>query len=129
MSEVIERDSKVEDKLLALVFSFFAPIFFLYAGTRIDLSSLSLDNMLIAVVLFITAVSLKYIGTYLPAKYFIPKDAKFGGLLFNYRLTFGIIAASVGLETGLISTDIFAVILLVVVTSAMLPGFILRNNK
>ena len=128
MSRIVEDNKVVKDKLMGMVLGFFAPIFFLYSGTRIDLSSLSLDYMAVAIVLFLAATLLKYAGTYIPARKFIKDRAWFSGILFNYRLSFGIITAGVGLESGIISEDMFAVIMLVVVTSAAIPGLFLRSR-
>jgi len=41
---------------------------------------------------------------------------------------FGIIAAAVGLKIGLLTQDLYAVILLVIVGSAILPAVLLRNR-
>lgn len=129
MSGVIEHDKTVEDKLLGLVFSFFAPIFFLHAGTKIDLATLSPSYILIGGMLLVAATSLKYLGTYLPARLFMKKDARFGGVLFNYRLSFGIVTANVGLAEGILTPSLYGVIMLVVVISAALPGLILRRPE
>lgn len=126
MSRIVEDNKAVKDKLMGMVLGFFAPIFFLYSGTRIDLSSLTTEYMMVAAVMFLTATSLKYLGTYLPARKFIPTRAAFSGIMFNYRLSFGIITASVGLESGIIPEEMFATIMLVVVTSAAIPGLFLR---
>lgn len=128
MSSVIEHNQAVEEKLLGLVFSFFAPIFFLHAGTRIDLTGLSMEDTGLAVIIFLAAVSLKYLGTYLPSRIFLKDSAGFGGILFNYRLSFGIITANVGLEKGIIDHNLYAIIMLVVVSSAALPGLFLRRK-
>jgi len=48
-------------------------------------------------------------------------------VLFNYRLTFGIISATVGLEEGLLNRRLFAAVLLIVLVSAALPMILLRD--
>lgn len=128
MSRVVEDNKEVKGKLMGMVLGFFAPIFFLYSGTRIDLSYMEGDYILIAFVMFVTATSLKYLGTYISSKAFIPERAAYSGILFNYRLSFGIITATVGLESGIISEQMFAVIMLVVVSSAAIPGVFLRER-
>ena len=129
MARFIEHNKVVKNKLMALVFSFFAPIFFLHSGTKIELGNISEDYMIILAVLFVAATALKYLGTMIPARYFIKSKANFSGLLFNYRLSFGIITANVGLETGLISAELYAVIMLVVVSSAAIPSLFLRKKS
>ena len=128
MARFIERNQDVKNKLMALVFSFFAPIFFLYSGARIDLSDLNMSYLLIFAVFFALATSLKYLGTYIPARFFIKDKANYGSIIFNFRLSFGIITANVGLENGLISEGLYAVIMLVIVSSAAIPSLLLRKK-
>lgn len=128
MTSVVEKNEAVKDKLMGLVFSFFAPIFFLQAGTRISLGDIPPGYLLLAAALFALATSLKYLGSYLPAKLLKMQAPRAIGILFNYRLSFGIITANVGLETKLLSQELYGVMLLVVVVSAALPGMLLRNR-
>ena len=128
MSEVMEEHEALEEKLKGIVFSLFGPVFFLHAGTQLDLRLLTPDMLGIAVVLFITACSLKFVGSALPAHLFLKSSARFVGLLFNYRLSFGIIAATVGLTTGAIDEGLYAVMLLVVIGSAALPVIFLHDR-
>ncbi len=129
MARFIERNQEVKNKLMALVFSFFAPVFFLYSGTKIEHGGLNQDYFIIFGVLLVLAVGLKYLGTYLPAKLSIKNKAHYSGFLFNFRLSFGIIAANIGLEKDLITTEMYAVIMIVIVSSAALPSIFLRKKK
>lgn len=129
MTGLLEKNEAVKDKLMSLVFSFFAPIFFLEAGTRIDIHVLTLKFFMIGVALFILATSLKFIGSYIPAKLAKLGNLRFVGILFNYRLSFGIITANVGLERHILSQETYAIILLVILVSAALPGVLLRHKN
>lgn len=128
MSRFIERNKEVKNKLMALVFSFFAPIFFLQAGTKIDLGDLTYEYFAVFAGIFVLATGLKYIGTYIPSRFFIKGWGYYAGMVFNYRLSFGIITANVGLEKGLIDSGMYAVIMLVIVSSAALPSLFLRGK-
>ncbi|MBH80257.1 MAG: hypothetical protein CMQ49_07100 [Gammaproteobacteria bacterium] len=81
-----------------------------------------------AVAFFVVACGLKYLGTALPFQWFLKSSGKVAGLLFNYRLSFGIITASVGLNVGILDERLYAVILLVVIASAALPAIFLRDR-
>ena len=81
-----------------------------------------------AAVLLAVAGALKYLGTALPAARLLEVPGRYCGILFNYRLSFGIIAANVGLTTGVLDQTLYAVILLVVVTSAAIPMLALRDR-
>jgi Na+:H+ antiporter len=128
MSEVMEEHEQLEEKLKGIVFSLFAPVFFLQAGAQLDVRLLTLDMLEVAAALFVVACGLKFLGTALPAHYLLKTHGRFVGLLFNYRLSFGIIAAAVGLKMGILSEGFYAVILLVVMASAALPVIFLRDR-
>ncbi len=127
MSRFIERNKAVKNKMMALVFSFFAPIFFLQSGAKIDLRDLDMNYLTIFAVVFILATALKFLGTYIPARVFVKDFAAYSGKIFNFRLSFGIITANVGLERGLIEPGMYAVIMLVIISSAAIPSLLLRN--
>jgi len=128
MAEVVEEHGQVEEKLRAIVFSLLAPIFFLHAGLQINLSLIGGEALLQFAILFVVAVGLKFLGTAAATQAFIGQSAGFLGLLFNYRLSFGIITATVGLEARLITEAQYSIILLVVVSSAVLPAVLLRDK-
>lgn len=128
MSGLVDRHRELKAKLKGLVFGFFAPAFFMHAGTQLDVTLLTPEVLGIAAVLFTVACALKYLGTALPAARLLGVSGIMAGVLFNYRLSFGIIAANVGLASGVLSEEIYAVILLVVVCSAALPMLLLRDR-
>jgi Kef-type K+ transport system membrane component KefB len=127
LSEVVQDHETLEEKLKGVVFSFFAPVFFLRAGTQLDLRGLDWATLGATVVLFAIATGLKYLGTAGAARLCGLAPAHFAGVIFNYRLTFGIITASVGVEEGLLDSRWFSVVLLVVLGSAVLPMVLLRD--
>lgn len=127
LSEVVQDHEALEEKLKGIVFSFFAPVFFLRAGTQVQLQGIDFYTLAIMAVFLSSAVGLKYAGTSLAARWLQPGLGHFAGILFNYRLTFGIITATVGLQEGLLDQRLFNVILLVVLASAALLMIFLRD--
>lgn len=128
MSGLVAEYRELKAKLKGVVFGLFAPAFFLHAGTQLDLATLTPEALIMATILLAVAGGLKFVGTALPAARFLDVPATYCGLLFNYRLSFGIIAANVGLQTGVLSSTLYAVILLVVVSSAAIPMIGLRDR-
>jgi len=128
MSEVVEEHGELEEKLRAVVFSLLAPVFFLHAGMQIDLSLVTGELFLQFVILFAVAVGLKFVGTALATNLLLGHSGTFIGLLFNYRLAFGIATAAVGLKTGVITNAQYSIILLVIVCSAVLPATLLGDT-
>lgn len=128
MSEVVEEHGELEEKLRAVVFSLLAPVFFLHAGMQIDLSLVTGDIIVQLVSLFAIAVGLKFAGTALATNWLLGHSGTFVGVLFNYRLAFGIATATVGLKTGVINSAQYSIILMVIVMSAVLPALFLRDT-
>ncbi len=105
------------------------------AATVIDVLSMVALALLLgdvgwgtAIVLLVVAISLKFLGTAVAARWLIGQSSVFVGLLFNYRLSFGIITATVGKEAGLIDEAQYSIILLIIVCSALLPALFLRDT-
>lgn len=110
-----------------VIFSFFAPVFFLRAGMQLDLTGINLPTIGITAVLLVVAGGLKYVATALVARWLVPALGHFAGVLFNYRLTFGIITATVGLQEGLLDQRLFSMVVLIILASAALPMVLLRD--
>jgi Kef-type K+ transport system membrane component KefB len=111
------------------VFGLFAPIFFFQAGTQLDMSALSPSVLGMAGGFLALAAILKFIGSAALARKFLNVSGPYIGILFNYRLSFGIVAAETGLRSGILSSDQYALILIAVVASSVLPALILRGPR
>ncbi|MEK9753318.1 MAG: cation:proton antiporter [Rhodospirillaceae bacterium] len=128
MSEVMEEHEELEQKLKGVVFSLFAPVFFLHAGLQIDVRLLTPELFGIVAVLLVVAWGLKYVGAAVPFRLLMKEPGHIAGLVFNYRLSFGVITATVGLHSGILGEDLYAVILMVIVGSAVVPALLLRQK-
>jgi glutathione-regulated potassium-efflux system ancillary protein KefC len=127
LSGIVQEHGVLGDKLKGVVFSFLAPVFFLRAGTQIDLRAMNGRALAMAGALLVAAVTLKYLGTAAAARWALGGGTHATGILFNYRLTFGIISATVGFEEGLLDQQLFTAVLLIVLVSAALPMILLRD--
>lgn len=128
MSREMEDNRELDQKLKGIVFSLFAPVFFLQAGMFINLRAFTVELIGITALIFAVTCCLKYVGSALPYRLMTGRPGRIPGLLLNYQLSFGIITATVGLKTGLLSSDLYAVILMVVICSALIPAAILRQK-
>ena len=129
MSGVVEEQERFESKLKGLVFGLFAPIFFFQAGTQLDLTVLSPSVLGLAAGFLAVAALLKFLGSAMLARRFLNVSGTYVGVLFNYRLSFGIVAAETGLRSGILTSDQYAMILIAVVASSVLPALILRGPR
>ncbi len=57
------------------------------------------------------------------------KWAKIMAISFSYQLSFSIIVATFGLESGIISNEVYTAILLAVVLSALVPSLFMKIGK
>ncbi|HEY7751391.1 MAG TPA: cation:proton antiporter, partial [Ignavibacteriaceae bacterium] len=114
------------NKLEATTFGIFAPIFFASAGLKVNILDLfKTDLLIIGILLILLAIFSKIIGAYLGSRLFTKTDhwtaLSFGAGL-NARGAIQIIIATIGLSFGILSEEIYSLIIITaVVTSIMAP--------
>lgn len=113
-------------KLESMALGVFAPIFFAIAGLKVDISSI-LEPRLLGLTVLVIAVATfgKVTGAYLGARVLSRQDhwsaLAFGSGL-NARGALEIIIASIGLSLGILSLEMFSIIVVMaIVTSLMAP--------
>jgi Kef-type K+ transport system membrane component KefB/nucleotide-binding universal stress UspA family protein len=105
---------------------FFAPLFFALAGLRIDLAALNnIKFFELALFFIVVSVLSKFIGVYAGSR-LIGKEKHWPSIFYatglNARGSMGVIVASIGLSLGVLTDEIYAVlVLMAVVTSIMAP--------
>jgi glutathione-regulated potassium-efflux system ancillary protein KefC len=126
MSTILRKHYQVEEKVRSIVFSFFAPVFFFHAGSQMDISQFRWNDALLVMVLTPAAFLFKFGGSYYPFTWFRCSLNKFAAILFNYRLSFAIVAALFGLQTGRISPGEYSAIMCVVLLTSLGTALLLR---
>ena len=127
-SEFFRNNIEIEKKLKAIVFGFLAPFFFFKAGYSVKLDVINFKIILLSVVLGSIAFIVKYIGTILATKPFFKKSVyKIAGLFFNMGLTFGIVASIFGLQSDIISVNVYISLLLIIVTTSLVASVLLKR--
>ena len=116
----------VHHKLMTFSTAVFTPIFFAVAGLKVNARAL-LEPRLLLIALLVIAVATggKVVGTYLGARLIGRKEhwtaLSFGAGL-NARGAMEIIIATIGLELGILSQEMFSiVVVMAMVTSLMAP--------
>jgi len=107
----------------------FAPIFFLSLGILVDLEQISLEVWIFAGVLTVVAFLTKLIGCGLPARLLglSRRDSLLIGVGMSPRMEIAMIIALYGLTTGVVSMDIYGVIVIMGVLTAVFTPTILRR--
>ncbi|MEX2529375.1 MAG: cation:proton antiporter [Gemmatimonadota bacterium] len=121
---------EVHQRLESMTLGIFAPIFFAVAGLKVNVHAL-LTPTLIGITLLVIAIATlgKVAGTYLGARLGGGKDhwtaLSFGAGL-NARGAMEIIIATVGLSLGVLTQDMFSVIVVMAIATSLMAPFALR---
>jgi CPA2 family monovalent cation:H+ antiporter-2 len=126
-SEVLPRKILREEKLQSFGYGFFIPMFFIFTGARVNLPGVFADvsNLIVLIVIVAAGILSKIIGVGVVAKFTGLKirESITLGLLHSGRLSLIIAAADISIRLGLISENLFAMlIILAVVSATMAPA-------
>ncbi len=102
----------------------FAPLFFSIIGAQVDLRAVDLNIIMLSAVVIVIAVVTKLFGCGLPAIFFL-KDRKQGmrvGIGMISRGEVGLIVAGVGITAGILSSEVYStIVIMVAVTTIITP--------
>lgn len=120
---------KIEAKMRPLTYGFLVPIFFVSIGLEANLRAIAGALLPLLVVLFIVAVLSKVIGAGLGARWAGLTNAESlrVGVGMISRGEVGLIVAGIGVQQGIISAEIFSmVVVLVLLTTLVTPLWLRR---
>ncbi|MDQ4078657.1 MAG: cation:proton antiporter [Chloroflexota bacterium] len=121
----------IHHRLESVALGIFAPIFFAVAGLKVNLLSIFGSAQLIGIALLVIAVASigKVVGTYLGARLIGGRDhwtaLSFGAGL-NARGAMEIIVASIGLSLGILTQDMYSIIVLMAMATSLMAPTALR---
>jgi Kef-type K+ transport system membrane component KefB len=107
-----------------------APLFFATAGLRMDLTTLARPVVLIsAILVLLVAVSGKFAGVYAGARAsrLGNWDALALGAGLNSRGVIQLIIAMVGLRLGVLTTEMYTIVVLVAIATSLMAPPLLRH--
>jgi Kef-type K+ transport system membrane component KefB len=110
----------------------FAPLFFAIIGAQVDLRGINIEVLIIAGIIIAIAISTKVLGCGLPSIFFLKDKTKSMrvGIAMVSRGEVGLIVAGVGVTTGVLSTDIYtSIIIMVAVTTILTPIWLKKSYK
>jgi Kef-type K+ transport system membrane component KefB len=120
----------VHHKLESVALGIFAPIFFAVAGLKVNILNLLTPQLIVIALLVILVATMgKVVGTYIGARVVGRRDhwtaLSFGAGL-NARGAMEIIIATIGLNLGILSQDMFSIIVLMAMTTSLMAPPALR---
>ena len=119
-------------KMTSVLEFVFAPIFFLSLGILVDLEQISIEVWIFAVVLTTVAFITKLVGCGIPALLMGvgKKESLIIGIGMSPRMEIAMIIALYGLTTNVISRDIYGVIVIMgILTAVFTPTMLKRTMK
>lgn len=117
-----QESSVLREKLDAIGYGFFIPIFFIMVGVKLDLPALlnSESPWEMVALLVVAAFGVKLIGGLVFKLAFDWRETLAASVLLSARLSLIIAVATIGLEIGVISPALDAAIILVAIITCML---------
>lgn len=125
----IPEDDALVEKLEAIGFGFFIPIFFIMVGVDFNISALlkSSQAMVLVPLLLTAAILVKILPSLVLRLKFSWRESLSAGTLLSARLSLIIAASAIGLRLGIISESVNAAIIMVAVISVTVaPLFFIR---
>ena len=121
---------RIEEGVLALAYGFFVPIFFINIGLGVNLTEISGNGWWLALTLTFVAVISKIFGAGLGAKlsHFSNLESLQLGIGMVSRGEVGLIVASFALANGLISDNLFSIVVFMVIVATLLTPPMLRAS-
>lgn len=118
----------LEEKFHVIVYSFFVPIFFVSIGLILNVRTVEANAWFFAIAVVIVAILSKIIGCGLGAKLggFNNKESFRLGLGMVSRGEVGLIVASVGITQGIITDQVYAAVVVMVLATTLFTPFALK---
>jgi Kef-type K+ transport system membrane component KefB len=123
---MFRKHRELQRKLRIVAFAMITPFFFIKGGMNVSLKDLGENWQLFAILFGVKTVA-KFIGVWPVAKRYANDHAGYLTLLMSTGLTFGTISSLYGLQAGHIDSSQFAVLVAVVIATAVIPTFIAQR--
>jgi Na+:H+ antiporter len=119
---------EIERHMHTLTYAFLVPVFFVSIGLRTDARLLTGPGLIFALVLVLVAILSKVAGSGLGAKLsgFTNLESLRLGLGMVSRGEVGLIVASVGVQEGIIGTELFSTVTFIVLATTLVTPLLLR---
>jgi Kef-type K+ transport system membrane component KefB/nucleotide-binding universal stress UspA family protein len=129
VGQVKRFDDRLRHLFEQVALGVFAPVFFAAAGLRVDLGKLAKPNVLAVGLLVLTiAIVGKFVGAYIGARASRQGhwEALSLGAGMNARGAMEIIVATIGFTRGILTAEMYSIILMVAVVTSLMAPPILR---
>ncbi|HEX5976455.1 MAG TPA: cation:proton antiporter, partial [Nitrososphaeraceae archaeon] len=125
-TKIIKRVEDYVDKLEII----FAPLFFAIIGAQVNLTGFNLDVLFLSAIIIVVAIVSKLGGCGLPAIVFLRNKSRAMrvGIGMISRGEVGLIVAGIGVTSGVLSSNVYTtIIIMVVVTTLITPVWLKKT--
>ena len=123
-----KAEKYIEEKSDVLSFMFFSPVFFASVGLQMSFSEIDGSEILFAVLLVFAAIASKLVGCGVGAR--LCKNSRRTsfevGAGMIARCEFPVVAAVIGMSSGLVTKELFSVIIIMVIVTALITPILLK---
>ena len=127
-TRLIKQVDEYAEKLLII----FGPLFFAIIGAQVDLRGVNLEVLYLSGIVIVIAIVTKIVGCGLPSIIFLKDKTKAlrVGIGMVSRGEVGLIVAGVGVSAGVLTSDIYTtVIIMVALTTIITPIWLKKSFK
>jgi Kef-type K+ transport system membrane component KefB len=124
-TKIIKRVEEYVDKLEII----FAPLFFAIIGAQVNLTGVNLDVLFLSAIIIVIAIVSKLGGCGLPALMFLRNKSKAMkvGIGMISRAEVGLIVAGIGVTSGVLSSNIYTTVIIVVAVTTLITPVWLKK--
>lgn len=124
-TKIIKRVEEYVDKLEII----FGPLFFAIIGAQVNLTGVNIDVLILSAIVIVIAIVSKLLGCGLPSLLFLRDKSKamIVGIGMISRGEVGLIVAGIGVTSGVLSSDIYTTVIIMVAVTTLITPMWLRK--
>ena len=124
-TRIIKRVEEYVDKLEII----FGPLFFAIIGAQVNLTGVNIEVLILSAIVIIVAIVSKLVGCGLPSLLFLKNKSKamIVGIGMISRGEVGLIVAGIGVTSGVLSSNIYTTVIIMVAVTTLITPLWLRK--
>lgn len=124
-TRIIKKVEEYVDKLEII----FGPLFFAIIGAQVNLTGVNTEVLILSAVVIVVAVISKLVGCGLPSLFFLEEKSKamIVGIGMISRGEVGLIVAGIGVSAGVLSSNIYTTVIIMVALTTLITPLWLRK--
>lgn len=124
-TKIIKRVEEYVDKLEII----FGPLFFAIIGAQVNLTGVNIEVLILSAIVIVIAIVSKLLGCGLPSLLFLKNKSKamIVGIGMISRGEVGLIVAGIGVTSGVLSSNIYTTVIIMVAVTTLITPMWLRK--